>query len=688
MQDIRDLRSTEPRGPASSPSVVRSYMDRCTPELEALLASSTGGGMQLAQRSADVMDALLRGLYQAAVEHLGPMPPVMFAAVGGYGRRVLGWKSDLDVRLLTSGKPEELEPLAEAVFYPLWDSGVSVGHQVVTIDSSIEDAKHDLPTATALLDFRPIAGEIALAHALNERVYDELLGQDKLRAFVERLLTELRARRARLRDPAYLLEPDVKHGPGGLRDLDCALWAAGARWKTGDLGQLYRSGHLFGQELESATAALELTWSVRNRLHRDAGRKSDRLTFAEQERIAAELGYAARAGVPADARDPAAVEAMAAAFMSDYHRCAHRLAEVSERLLARALPYAAQPAARGPVVPPGVCRYGDALGLADTARLALEPELALQLVAAAVEHQLPLQADSRDAIQRACALPSWQAAVRASPQAAALFVSLVGETRPARFRGESILAELQELGLLTTLIPEFAPVVSKAHHDTYHVYTVDVHSIFAVDYLRALVRGEHAGNCSLASRLAQQLEQRDAFFLAVLLHDVGKARPGPGHAQRGAEMARGILQRLRLAPEAIHANCLAPHHVQGRDAPRPLGPARDRSLRAPGGRSAPASAVVSPDSRRHMHHQPHVDDRLEEPHVGRAVPCDGSSARRARTREHRGLDGARLGARALHRDHARALSALQHTGRSHAARARRAGDWRGRDPRRVPAMPS
>jgi [protein-PII] uridylyltransferase len=481
---------------------------------------------------------------------------VTFAAVGGYGRRLLGWKSDLDVRLLTSERPERLEPLVEAIFYPLWDAGLSVGHQVVTIDGLIDDARDDLPTATALLDFRPIAGDVSLAHALNKRAHEELFAPPKLEAFIERLQAEVRGRRERLNGPEYLLEPDLKSSAGGLRDLDCALWAAGARWKFSQLEELRRSGMLSLHELYASNAALELTWSVRNRLHRDAGRRSDRLTFAEQERIAVELGYAARAGVPADTRAPALVEAIAAPFMSDYCRHARSLAEVSERLLLRALPLSGVHVVPGPVIPPGLCRYGDALGFAHGARLEHEPALALQLIAAAVEHQLPVYAPSRDAIQRACARETWQVALRESPRATTLLVTLITETRPARFRSESILAELLELGLLTALIPEFAPVVSKAHHDTYHVYTVDVHSIYAVDHLRALARGDNASQRSLAAQLAQDVEHRSELLLAALLHDIGKARPGRGHAQRGAEMARDILHRLQLAPQAIEEICL------------------------------------------------------------------------------------------------------------------------------------
>jgi [protein-PII] uridylyltransferase len=530
MNMLENVQASTPNGSAMSGSAVKAYLEAQLPQLSAMLGGQTSGGTRLAQCASDVMDELLRRLYQSALS--GPagrrVPGVLLAAVGGYGRRTLGWKSDLDVRLLCAEEPESLQSLAEAIFYPLWDAGVSVGHQVITIDSVLDDAERDLPTATALLDFRWIAGDHALERELKERAYARLFAPGNLPAFMRRLRAEARARRERLDDCAHLLEPEVKNGPGGLRELDIALWAAAARFRTADLTELCRLGVLEERDADDVRHALEFLWSVRNRLHRDAGRKSDRLTFAEQEVIASELGYAVP-NVPGDARDSQSLAAMAANLMTDYQRVSRALARVSDQLFSHALPLTSAGARRSDLGH-GLFSDGESIGLLDPARLRAQPALALQLVAAAVEHGLPLHDAARDAIEHCATDAAFGGALRADAQAASLFVKLVSDTRRAPFRSDSILMQLHDLGLLTGMIPEFAPLVGKAHHDVYHVYAVDHHSIAAVDQLRALSRGELSAKFPLASRLVATEPARDVLFLATLLHDIGKAASGPTHA--------------------------------------------------------------------------------------------------------------------------------------------------------------
>jgi [protein-PII] uridylyltransferase len=516
------------------------------------------GGLALAQRCSDVMDELLRKLFRAALANdalRGGTPPVLFAAVGGYGRRLLGWKSDLDVRLLTSAEPERIQPLAEAILYPLWDAGVSIGHQVVTVASVVEDAARDLPTATALLDFRPIIGDRSLEVALKDRAFAKVFELKKLPEFMRRLQAEARARRKRLDDSMYLLEPDVKNGAGGLRELDIALWAAGARWQTGNVAELWRIGVLVKREVDEIGHAIDFMWSVRNRLHYGAGRRCDRLTFPEQERIAADMGYRKRIGAIAGSSDEQIASAMAEAFMSDYYLHARTISRMSEHLLARAMPPTGRRRPHEEDIGNGLRIYGDTLTLSDPALLKTDPALALRLMASALSRELPIHDGARDAIAREASEPGFGPTLRASAEAALLFVNLVTSCKRARFRTDSILAELHDVGLLTAMIPEFYPLVGRAHHDLYHVYTVDVHSVAAVDHLRALVNGDLAAKQPLASRLAAEQTNREVLFLATLLHDVGKATRGSNHSLRGANMAREILTRLRLAPSAIDEAC-------------------------------------------------------------------------------------------------------------------------------------
>jgi [protein-PII] uridylyltransferase len=177
--------------------------------------------------------------------------------------------------------------------------------------------------------------------------------------------------------------------------------------------------------------------------------------------------------------------------------------------------------------------------------------LALRLYDEAVRRDLPVYEFARDTVARAASLPSFGEKLRQSPEAAKLFVRLLTTAQRSKQKGGSILHELHEVGLLVAMLPEFSPVVGRVHHDVYHVYTVDAHSVAAVDHLRALTRGDLAEKFPLASRLAAEVARPDVLYFATLLHDVGMDIGGKNHSERGFEMARTILDRLGLDPADI-----------------------------------------------------------------------------------------------------------------------------------------
>lgn len=501
------------------------------------------GGVELGRQYARAIDGLLGALFAAACAAAGHTPataPCALLAVGSYGRGAVALGSDVDLRFVVGRDAGPGRALAEAMLYPLWDGGLPVGHQVLGADEWLSLARGDLPTATSLLDARPLGGAAALARKLAAGTRRALSSGKALGAFVARLVAEVEGRHARFGDSVYLLEPDVKSGAGGLRDLDVARWAAEARWGASGRDALVGLGVLLAREAEAAAAAESTLWRIRNRLHALAGRRSDRLTFDRQEQLAPALGYG---------EGGAAVEA----FMSDYYRHARAVGRVQELLLHRAAP---PPRRRRPGdrdLGGGVCLREGEVALADPARLGAEPALALRLYAAALERGVPIAPPSRDAIGRAAADPAFGEALRRSPEAAALFVALCARPGPDRLARGSALADVHDLGLLVALVPEFAPVVGRVHHDVYHVYTVDVHSVAAVDRLRALARGDFAEQFPLATRLAAAPARPRVLYLATLLHDVGKAIGGSGHAERGAATARAVGARLGLDPGEVDA---------------------------------------------------------------------------------------------------------------------------------------
>jgi len=577
--------------------VVRRHWD----DLDAQLARGKGDdGVRLGRARAAVLGDLLAGLYAHASATTGVTEPVALAAVGSFGRGAVALRSDIDVRLVVRAGARSRDAasrLADALLYPLWDAGLSVGHQVVDIGELFELAQTDLATATSVLDLRLVAGDGSLLGEIEERAYAGLFSEGELGRFVERLEEEAAARHARFGGSLYLLEPEVKAGAGGLRDLDIARWAARARYRTSDASDagtwadLVRVGVLVSREANEIARAEELLWRVRNRLHARAKRKSDRLTFDQQEQIAIEMGYAdvvskpkMRAAAPRDAeaqhdRDangdedaaeavPPEVRAAAAErFMQDYFGHARVVSRAREALLLRATP----PKRRGgrPVEVDlgGGVRLFDAQVTVDPAALARDPALALRAYAACVQKKAPILPFARDAIARAAADADWAERLRASPEAARLFIELLCTAREAPLRRGSIAGELHEVGLLLALIPEFMPVTGRVHHDVYHVYTVDVHSVAAVDALRALCRGENAHERPLASRLAAEIARPVPLFLATLLHDVGKGYPDASgsrknHSITGAELCDSILPRLGIsADDAAEVRALVREHL-------------------------------------------------------------------------------------------------------------------------------
>ncbi len=516
--------------------------------------------MPLARKHADVADEMLRELF--ATTCVGEaQSSLLLGAVGGYGRRLLALGSDLDLCFVVKERSNENSATIESFMYPLWDAGISVGHQVLCPADVVEDARADLKMATELLDFRPLAGEVAFVQSVRQRLAESIFSPARVPAFIGDLESHARERHQRYGDTVYLLEPDVKNGTGGLRDLDFALWAARARFGTSDLDELVRCSVLDAHEKEDTERALDFLWAIRNHLHHLHGRKTDRLTFAEQESVALAMGY----GRDADPALPQLQRTgeMVEAFMSDYYRHARVILRARDRILGRAR-RRTDPSVEVALRPlgGGLVERDGRIGLDELSQLSERPVLALRVYAEAVTRDMTVLSRTRDAISCATSSAAFCRALRDDPEAATTFTKLVCTIKEVQFSSGSVLSELHEVGLLLAMIPEFAPVVGRVHHDMYHVYTVDVHSIAAVDRLRELARGDRASELPLASRLAAEATRPRVLFLATLLHDVGKAIGGRGHAQRGAEMARTILERLALDPEEIDDAChLVLHHL-------------------------------------------------------------------------------------------------------------------------------
>ncbi|HKO94491.1 MAG TPA: HD domain-containing protein, partial [Polyangiaceae bacterium] len=325
-------------------------------------------------------------------------------------------------------------------------------------------------------------------------------------------------------------------------------WCARGRFRVSDLSELVDIGILLPREWAEVERARNLLLEIRHALHLCAGRRTDRLTFDLQERVTERLRGDA---------SPAATERL----MSDYYLGARVITRLAETLLTRARP-APRRRSRKLSLGGGLFASEECVGLECPERLGEDPALVLRLYDEAVQRDVPVCAQTRQEIMHVASSAEFGAALRASPSARELFCKLLCVIQQTRLEHGSALFDLHDVGLLVAMIPEFAPVVGRVHRDTYHVYTVDVHSVAAVDHLRALCRGELSAEHPLASRVAAELPRHRVLFLAALLHDVGKAYGGEGHTERGVAMAKTILGRLGVSEsDSAEVERLIAHHL-------------------------------------------------------------------------------------------------------------------------------
>lgn len=491
--------------------------------------------------------------------------PVSLVAIGGYGRRELAPFSDVDLLVLhEAGDPSPFVKLASERFvYALWDLGLEVGYGVRDLAGCEALAQQDHTARTALLDLRQLAGDRTLYRAL-EREQLHGLSQAKVDAFLSEKIAEMRERREKFGDSLYLLEPNVKQSQGGLRDLQSALWIARARWKVAGITELLARAILPDREIRELRRARDLLWRVRNELHYGAGRKWDQLTFDVQPHIAEFLGYV-------DGADGTAVEQ----FMRHYYLAAKVVLTACDAIVDRAMepqnatgwrsvpaPAAMTGAERssGPPrsewpLPGGELKvFRGRISIVDKDALRRSPAALVRLFAAADREGLDLYPYARDQATAAAAeLPPGAAADPEVNQ------ELLGCFMRPGTRGR-FLTLMHQLDVLPRLIPEFARITARRQIDVYHVYTVDVHLLFAVRRLFALRNGDVQEGA--VTPLMQRLERPLGLYLGTLFHDIGKGLGGD-HSVRGAEIAAAACVRMGIDPaDAADVEWLVLKHLR------------------------------------------------------------------------------------------------------------------------------
>ena len=462
-------------------------------------------GRSLCEAYADRADSFLRSLFASATDGRAG---VALVALGGYGRRELSLQSDLDVLLLHDGRAD-IAPIADAIWYPVWDTGVKLGHAVRSSKEALTLAGADLDSATAVLQARHLAGDEALTRSLVAKMEELWVKRAK------RLLPELAARVAerheRAGEVAFLLEPDLKEGRGGLRDVQSLHWAARARellWQGDDV---------------ALDRAYDVLLATRVELHRRTGRPGDVLALQEQDAVAAALGHRSAD----DLMRAVASAARTIAFRSDdtWRRVESSLRGPIGRIARRD-----RELATGVVLRDGEVHLGAGADLGD-------PVLPLRVVAHAATEGVPVHRSALGALEQTPPMPEpWPAEARAA------LVQLLGAGRGAIPHLES----LDQHGLLVRLLPEWEAVRSKPQRNAYHTFTVDRHLC------------EAATN---AAALASRARRPDLLLIGTLLHDIGKGFPGD-HTEVGMEIVDTIGRRMGFPDDDVETLvAMVEHHL-------------------------------------------------------------------------------------------------------------------------------
>ncbi|HWT57710.1 MAG TPA: [protein-PII] uridylyltransferase [Rhizobium sp.] len=503
-----------------------------------------GGGLNCAYRISWLQDQIITVLYNFATAHIFPQQKDKFAvtAVGGYGRDTLAPGSDIDLLFLFPPRPaEETHKAVEFMLYVLWDMGFKVGHATRTVEECIALSKSDMTIRTAILEMRYICGLQRLETELETR-FDKEIVTGTGPEFIAAKLAERDERHRKAGDTRYLVEPNVKEGKGGLRDLHTLFWISKYYYHVRDQAELVKLGVLSKHEYRLLEKADDFLWAVRCHMHFLTGKAEERLSFDIQREIAEAFGYHTRPGLSAVER-----------FMKHYFLVAKDVGDLT-RILCAALED--QQAKSIPGLTGVISRFthrnrkiaGSVEFVEDRGRIALadadvfkrDPVSILRLFHVADINGLEFHPDALKRVTRSLALIDNR--LRENDEANRLFMSILTSKRDPAL----ILRRMNEAGVLGRFIPEFGKIVAMMQFNMYHHYTVDEHLIRTVDVLSEIDQARAEDLHPLANKLFSGIEDREALYVAVLLHDIAKGRQ-EDHSIAGARIARKLCNRFGLS---------------------------------------------------------------------------------------------------------------------------------------------
>ena len=537
--------------------LLKQALDAGRQEVERRLMQHPSRGLEATAAQAYLVDQLLRLLYDFTRQRLYPLANptaserLTLIAVGGYGRGEMAPHSDVDIGFLTPWKqPPNAEQIIESMLYSLWDLGLKVGHSSRSLDEMVRQAKGDVTIRTALLEARYVCGDTALYEEAGKRFKAEVQA-DTHRQFIADKLAEREQRHKKMGDTRYVVEPNVKEGKGGLRDLHALFWIGKYVHDVQYAAQLVEVGLFTRAEYRLFHRADTFLNAVRCHLHTIAGRAEDRLTFDMQREIAERMRFSDRPGKSAVER-----------FMQYYFLQARTvgvltgvfLAHLDETFGARGRRFGLPTMRRRQRRLHGFALVRGQLALPSDTFFRDDPVRLIELFQLADDqgleiHPLAMRAAARDA--------KLADDIRADARANALFLDVLTSPRDP----ETVLRWMNEAGVMGRFLPDFGRVVAQMQFDMYHHYTVDEHTIRAIGLLARIESGALRDEHPLVSAIFPQIASRRALYVAVLLHDIAKGRGGD-HSILGAEVAERLCPRLGLTvAETETVAWLVRHHL-------------------------------------------------------------------------------------------------------------------------------
>jgi [protein-PII] uridylyltransferase len=527
-------------------------------EIARRLEDKPYAGSETAAAYAFLADQLLRLVFDYVTGQLHPIANpttserLLLMGVGGYGRGEMALHSDVDIAFVTPWKPTAwTENVVESILYLLWDLGLKVGQSTRSTEELVRAAAGDHTVRTAILESRYVWGDEALFDEV-QALFWKKVASGNVRTFAKEKLDERDERHRRMGDSRYVVEPNVKEGKGGLRDLHALFWIGKFAYRLHSAAELVDVGLLSQSELRQFQRAERFLWAVRCHLHILARRPEERLTFDYQREIAARMRYADRPGKSSVER-----------FMRHYFLHAKTvgdltgafLAHLDEKFARRGQRLHLPSLRRRPSKLEGFMLDRGRLAVPDDDFLAEDPVRLIQMFALADRYELEIHPLAMRAAARLSKLID--ARVRADPRANALFLDVLSSPRDP----ETVLRWMNEAGVFGRFIPDFGRVVARMQFDMYHHYTVDEHSIRAIGLLARIEKGELKDDHPLATGLFKRIASRRVLYVAVLLHDIAKGRGGD-HSLLGAEIARTLCPRLGLTEaETETVAWLVAHHL-------------------------------------------------------------------------------------------------------------------------------